>query len=87
MIVVIPAPNNDDTPDATVDDDMVVVATVASTMSRNAVLLSSTWTAVRRTSLADVNPSFSPRPSSRNFPPRGGGPPCRGHLSPSLSWL
>jgi hypothetical protein len=42
MIVVVPAPNYDDAPDATVDDNVVTVAIVTSAMSRNAASPSST---------------------------------------------
>jgi hypothetical protein len=46
MIVVVPAPKDDNASDATVDYNLVMVRIVASAMSRNAMLLSSTWTAV-----------------------------------------
>ncbi len=46
MIIVVPAPNNYDAPDMMVDNDTVAIATVASAMSRNAVLPPSTWIAV-----------------------------------------
>jgi hypothetical protein len=38
MIVIVPAPNNNDAPNVTVDNNAVVVATIASAMSRNAAL-------------------------------------------------
>ncbi len=60
MIVVVPAPNDDDAPDAMVDDDAVAVLTSASAMSRDTALLSS------------ADPSSSPWPYSRIFPPQGG---------------
>ncbi len=44
-IVIVPAPNNNDPPNASVDNDEVLVATVASAMRRNTTLPSSTWTA------------------------------------------
>jgi hypothetical protein len=45
VIIIVPAPNNDDTHDMTVDDNAVAIATIASAMSRNAALPSSTWAA------------------------------------------
>ncbi len=42
MIVVVPAPNNDNAPNVTVDDKAVVVVTVTSAMRRNAASPSST---------------------------------------------
>jgi hypothetical protein len=45
MIVVIPAPNDDNAPGTMVDDNVVTGATVTSSMSRNTTLLPSIWTA------------------------------------------
>jgi hypothetical protein len=42
MIIVSPTPNKDDTPNATVDNNVVMIAMVASAMSRNAALPPST---------------------------------------------
>jgi hypothetical protein len=42
MIIIVPTPNNNNARDATVDDNEVAIVTVASAMSRNAVLPSST---------------------------------------------
>ncbi len=47
MIIVVLAPNDNDAPDATIDDHAGTVGTVASAMSRNAALPSSTWTAAQ----------------------------------------
>jgi hypothetical protein len=89
MIIIILASNNNDAPDATVDNDAVAIGTVALTMSRNALFPSSTWTAVQRTSLADANPSSLSWPSLCIFPPQGGLPHCGRPppLSPLLSSL
>jgi hypothetical protein len=67
MILTASTPNDDDTPNATVGTNAFAVMTVASAMSRNAALLSSTWTAVQCTSSADADPSSSPWPSSLLF--------------------
>ncbi len=84
MIIIVPALNYDDTPDAMVDDDAVAVVTIASAMSRNTALPSSTWMAMQRTSSADADPSSSPWPSLHILPPWGG-PPHRGCLPPLSS--
>ena len=60
MILVASTPNN--------NDNAVAVATVASAMSRDAMLLLSTWTAVQHTSSADSDPSSLPWPSKRISP-------------------
>ncbi len=70
MIAILPAPNNGNAPNGTVDNFAIVVATAASTMSRNTTLPSSTWTAAQLTSLADINLSSLPWPSLR-IPPLG----------------
>jgi hypothetical protein len=72
MIIVVPAPND--------DDNAVTVGTIASAMSRNAALPSSTWMAAQHTSLADADPSSLPWPFSRS-PPSQRGLPHRGCLS------
>jgi hypothetical protein len=69
MIVVIPAPNDDNVPTVMIDDNKGSVATVDSAMSRNAASLLSTWAAVQCTSLADVDPLYLPWPSSCIYPP------------------
>jgi hypothetical protein len=57
MIIIVPAPNDKDAPNAMVDNNVVAIATVASAMSRKAASPPSTWTAVQRTSSAGADPS------------------------------
>jgi hypothetical protein len=45
MIIIVPAPNNENAPDTMVDKDAVVVPTIAFTMSRNAASPLSAWMA------------------------------------------
>ncbi len=45
MIIIVPTRNNNDALDMMVDNNMVRIVTVASAMSRNAVLPPSTWMA------------------------------------------
>jgi hypothetical protein len=72
MIVVVPAPNYNNAPSAMVDNNTVMVTTIASAMSRNATSLLSTWTAAHHTSSTDANPSSLPWPPLRIFSPWGG---------------
>jgi hypothetical protein len=72
MIVLVPALNDNDTPNAVVDDDVIAVATIPSAVSRNAALPLSTWMAAQRTSSADTNPSLLPWPSLHISPSQGG---------------
>jgi hypothetical protein len=68
MFVIVPTPNNNVAPNATFYNNAVTVATVSFAMSRNATSLSSIWTAARRTSLADSDPSSLPWPSLHSPP-------------------